>query len=227
MVFVACLKLAAFIGVGVRVPSLAPKNIFNRVLTPIPCVSTIDTSTKSTRICDAPINKPVSSKMQKQEIIQSVQKYIELANQKFNCNLPIPPVEFTTRGKCAGKAYRIGKLQFNSVIAANATAAGQDFNNTISHEISHLVQFKLYPFSKSHGSEFKKIHRLLGGTGETYHRYSVEGVTGLHKKYEWVCDCRTHLVGSVKHKRMYTGFQVGIKFRCSGCKTVVLPKNEF
>lgn len=172
-------------------------------------------------------NTSVSSKMQKQEILQSVEKYIKIANERFNVNLSVPPVEFTTRGKCAGKAYSIGKLQFNTVIAQNATEAGQDFNNTVSHEVAHLVQFKLYPRSKPHGVEFKRIHRMLGGTGDTYHRYSVQGVTGLRKKYQWVCDCRTHEVGEVKNKRMMTGFELGIKFRCSGCKSVVLPKNEF
>lgn len=165
--------------------------------------------------------------MQKQEILQSVEKYIKIANEKFNCNLSVPPVEFTTRGKCAGRAYRVGKLQFNSVIAQNATQAGQDFNNTVSHEVAHLVQFKLYPYSKPHGTEFKKIHKMLGGTGETCHRYSVQGVTGLRKTFPWVCSCKTHEVSSVKNKNMLQGMEFGMKFRCSRCKSVVLPKNEF
>lgn len=167
--------------------------------------------------------------MQVQQILQKFDELFQVAQQKYpQANLKKPAVVFTTKGKAAGRAWKNGsKVEFNTIIAKNATETNQDFTNTISHELAHIVQYALNPQSKPHGVEFKKIHRSLGGTGETYHQYSVQGVTGLRtvKRYSWVCDCKTHEVTAHKNKKMLGGMQWGCFYRCSACGSKVLPKD--
>lgn len=167
--------------------------------------------------------------MQVQQILQKFDELFQVAQHKYpQANLKKPAVVFSTKGKSAGRAWKdCSKVEFNTIIAKNATEAGQDFTNTISHELAHIVQYALNPRSKPHGVEFKMIHRSLGGTGETYHQYSVQGVTGIRnvKKYSWVCNCNTHEISAQKNASMLKGMQRGSCYTCLVCKTKVLPKH--
>ena len=52
-------------------------------------------------------------------------------------------VGFYEKGVSAGKAWRVGnKVEFNIVLAEENAS---EFDNTIIHEIAHLVTYQVYP----------------------------------------------------------------------------------
>lgn len=176
--------------------------------------------------------QPQRFKMQKEEILKAVQELYTAACDIFPeyKGFPRPVVKFTTRGTSAGKAgftFRDNSnfLQFNTAIAQNA---GEDFMNTISHEMAHVVSYCLYRerfMNKAimpHGTEFKRIHRMLGGNGERCHTYNIEGVTGIQKRHQWKCNCRVFNVSTTKSTNMIKKINLGTIYRCQDCKSTVV-----
>jgi SprT protein len=170
--------------------------------------------------------------MQKQDILKAYEEVYNKACELFPeyRSFPKPTVKFTTRGTSAGKAgftFRDNSnfLQFNTAIANNA---GEDFLNTIQHEVAHLVSYCLYRKRflmekiQAHGTEFKRIHKMLGGTGERTHNYSIEGVTGIQQRHKWKCDCRTYEVSTRKNNIMLQKMSYGAVYRCGSCKVPVV-----
>lgn len=108
-------------------------------------------------------------------------------------NYTQPYVEYFSKGVKAGQAnIRTNKVLFNEVLAVEN---GEAFDDTISHEVAHIVQYHLYPRSQPHGAEFKRIHRALGGTGNTYHSYNVASVKRYRKGSKvFTCGCNRKIV---------------------------------
>lgn len=167
--------------------------------------------------------------MNKFEIIKAHNEIFQKAVETYGINVLIKPeVTFTTRSlRINGKCWRNGKrIDYN---LQNANLIGSEFVNTISHEIAHWVQFRLYPSSKPHGTEFKRIHKALGGTGE---RCSSYGKTeDLYKEkiqegkaFVYTCGCKKHFVSKVKHQNMQKKTKLGVDFYCKFCKGTVVYK---
>lgn len=133
--------------------------------------------------------------------------------------LGMPTVGFYYKGLTAGKAYWMqNKVEFNAVLAKENDGK---FFNTVIHEVAHLVQFKLHPYSKQHGPEFKRIFVSLGGNGECCHNYDTSSVsTGAHARvFEYKCACQSHKVSARKHSNMQ---RPGAKYVCKRCKQPVV-----
>lgn len=88
----------------------------------------------------------------------------------YNCgNLPKINV-VCEANNCAGFAYyNLSKgVEFNLIYFAEMSEA--DKIETIAHELSHVVCFKLFPAAKqAHGPEFRSIMSSIGMKGDTYH----------------------------------------------------------
>jgi SprT protein len=152
------------------------------------------------------------SVMNQTKIIELVQKYSKKVQQKYP-EFKEPKVEFFNTTKCAGKAYYLShKVSFNTVLAKDNP---DEFENTISHEIAHLVTKMIYPNAKQHhGPEFKKVHQWLGGTGSTYHQYDTSGVKVRKvKTYTYVCMCQKHKVSAKLHSLV----KQGNMYKCASC----------
>ena len=152
--------------------------------------------------------------MQKNQIIESVEKTVAKVNEMFpNLNFKKPTVEFFNRGKVSGRAYYAKHhLEFNEVLAMENA---EEFENTVIHEVAHLVVRKVYPFAKqAHGPEFRAVCRGLGGTGNTYHSYDVSTVARTMTKVVYECGCREHKISPQKHRKI----QMGAVYRCNTCK---------
>lgn len=104
-----------------------------------------------------------------------------------------PAVEYFSKGVKAGQAMiRLHKVRFNEVLAAEN---GEAFDDTISHEVAHIAQYIMHPRSQPHGAEFKRIHRALGGSGNTYHSYNVASVKRYRKGSKvFTCGCNRKIV---------------------------------
>lgn len=157
--------------------------------------------------------------MNKEQIIALVNKYTEKVQQKYP-EFRKPNVAFDVTGKCAGQArYLKHEVSFNLILARDNS---EEFENTVSHEIAHLLTKVLYPNAKqAHGPEFKRVHRWMGGTGNTYHSYDVSGVAKKRKTttYVYTCGCTEHTVTSIRHNKM----KAGALYKCNACKNRINP----
>lgn len=157
--------------------------------------------------------------MEKSQIVNEVYSVVQKANSLFKLDIKNPQVNFYTKGRAAGLAYRSGdRVEFNSVIAKENS---ESFKEVIIHEIAHIVTWKLYPYAKqSHGPEFRYICRVLGGTGNTYHNFSVENVSrkNVKTRYTYKCDCKTHDLTKKMHENIISSLR---KYSCKECKSLI------
>ncbi len=83
---------------------------------------------------------------------------------------PIPKVTFFAKGRTNGWAkYGSWEVKFNT---HNASQVPEEFRNTVSHEIAHMVDYALRGRS-GHDRIWKAIHRTLGGTGTRCSQYGI------------------------------------------------------
>lgn len=107
---------------------------------------------------------------------------IGIIRWEYNSNLPC---------KTAGLAYR-SKVAFDLNPRYVESHSEQLLNETVPHEIGHLVCFKVYPYAKQgHGPEFRYILRRLGypDAARTYHDYKRDDdpVKSRHPRYPVLC----------------------------------------
>lgn len=130
-------------------------------------------------------------------------------------------ISFDLRGKAAGKAS--GKRYADPVISNYSMKFNRDMltreafdhvlNNTVPHEIAHIVCFIRPELGKNHDSGWARVCRSLGGSANRTH--SEEVVFGKGTTYEYTTD-RGHKVRvSDKHHRY---LQAGGTLRYRGGK---------
>lgn len=124
-----------------------------------------------------------------------------------------PDVRFFNTSTTAGKASKMGNyVAYNTEIAR---VAGSAFENTIIHEIAHIVTFRLYPSAKPHGKEWKSIFVKLGGNGRRCYSYDITGSSVVKNRTKAKCSCKTHLITTQKVNKM----KKGVTYTCKLCKT--------
>jgi len=84
--------------------------------------------------------------MNKQQIFEYCTNHIKAIQDKYP-QFKTPSITYFDRSRCAGKAnYRTHTVMFNTEIAQ----ANTGFENTITHELAHLLTKMLYPNAKQH-----------------------------------------------------------------------------
>ena len=154
-------------------------------------------------------------------IKQNASKVFDQYNQIFSDNkIEIDEIKFkfNLRGAVAGRAFYQGReLSFNLILAKDNLT---DFlNSTVPHEVAHLFQRKIYPYSKPHGKEWKKIMQLGGYNQMRCHSYDTSTVKKVQtKKYEYGCKCfMRHLLTKNRHSRILNGS----KYFCNVCHSEI------
>lgn len=152
--------------------------------------------------------------MNQQQILESFNKHWAIACSMYNIPLESKPrVEFFNRGTTSGKASRKGNMvAYNTEIAG---IVGSKFENTIVHEIAHIVAFKRNPFIQPHGKEWKSVFLNLGGNGERCHNYDLTGTTIMKNRTEAKCNCKTHLITQQRVNKI----KKGVIYSCTLCKS--------
>lgn len=157
--------------------------------------------------------------MNEQKILELFEKHWENAyvvfgleskpiNQRFT-----PDVMFYNKGVAAGKACAWGRyVKYNTEIAR---VAGDAFENTIIHEIAHIITTRLYPRASAHGREWKVVFQKLGGNGQRCHNYDLAGTTIAANRIEATCSCKTHHISKIVANRM----KKGAGYTCRVCKS--------
>lgn len=157
-------------------------------------------------------------------IIGKVEEVTVAANTIWpNLYMPQPTIGWFHTTTTAGKAYYLQhKVTFNEVIARNNFSK---FDQTVIHEVAHLVTKRLYPSAKPHGREWKYVMHCLGGKPERCHRYDVTEIKAQRakrvpsRKYVYTCACnKDHLIAGQRHNNIKAGTK---SFFCKTCKATI------
>lgn len=152
---------------------------------------------------------------QRQQIIEKCRQVMALAEQLFNVDMQGVDIRFDLKGRAAGMACRRGGhyyMRFNHDMLTRE-AFEHVLNNTVPHEVAHIVCFKNPNLGRNHDYGWARVCRQLGGTGDRTH--SEEVVYGKGYTYEYTTD-RGHKVrvGDNHHKKI----QMGVVFTWRGGK---------
>ena len=168
----------------------------------------------------------------KQQVRQAVKELIVKGNELFPRG-KIKYNELEIRFSLYG-ASRLGyanwskrKLNFHKVLAETNT--DEYIGDTVIHEVAHLYQRHIYPYSKSHGREFKRICKALGGNGSTTSNMNVKGLGKMKTRYIYecpVCGAQVNLTQYKHNKQEQTRRYVHSK--CNRyCEPLVWTGNKF
>jgi len=156
----------------------------------------------------------------KKEIIETADTYLDLAKEKFTNNIKLQNTKikygFSLKGKVAGVAYtRRPEVRYNLVIASKSENKNQFLNQTVPHEVAHVVVSTVFPFAKAHGNEWKNVMKnVFGCEPARCHNMKTESARKT-RKFSYACKCGIpHIVGVVRHNRQRAGTS---NYICSKC----------
>lgn len=151
------------------------------------------------------MNEPTRS-----EVEQKCHDLIAKGNALFGTNVKLASIGWDLRGRAAGMAKRSGlvySVRFN--LEAKRLDPTHFFNETVPHEIAHLIVFELTLTGRSrdrgHGRDFKRVCRALGGTGARCHNIALTKARTV-KKHKYILPSgRVIEVTSIMHGKIQKG----------------------
>lgn len=116
--------------------------------------------------------------------------YAEIANKTMGCDIPIPvKMDFNLCNempKAAGRASDIMLVEINMILFEDNIL--HILNDTIPHEIGHLVQFKKFDLKgasvQGHGAEWQEVMRRLGKVPMKKHTLDVTRAVAHSKAWK-------------------------------------------
>lgn len=143
---------------------------------------------------------------QAQQIIERCKKAFEIAERLYGVDMSNVAIRFDLKGRAAGQAYRRSGqygMRFNRDMLTRE-AFDHVLNNTVPHEVAHLVCFMSPVLGQNHDSGWQRICISLGGTGKRGHPEEV--VYGKGTTYEYITDRGQKVrVGDRHHKHIQAG----------------------
>lgn len=101
------------------------------------------------------------------------------------------------------------------------------FNDTIPHEMAHLIAFIVYK-ERGHGPAWKNTMKRLGYEPTRCHSMDVSETKRKMTLQRWVykCGCpgKIHYLTSSAHSSILGGMK---NYRCQGCRGLVINQNLF
>ena len=150
----------------------------------------------------------------KHEFIRKVRECQELARQKFpefNLTDEQLPIVFVAKGRNAGmarwKRNFDGSMTYNVEFNIEAITNHWDdmTEDTIAHEMAHIVDFVIHGKNNGHNLLWKRIARKLGCSGERTHNYEVTKARRT-TKHIYVASCGTEVkLGTQRHNKVRRG----------------------
>ena len=169
------------------------------------------------------------SEQQQQLVIAQTHHYIELAAQLFGIKTKAIEINFKLKGKAAGMYRtrgRFGKvkreIRYNTFIFAKYFE--DNLNTTVPHEVAHYVSDIAYGLKniKPHGAEWKNIMAAFGADASVTADYDLSGIPRRKiTTHTYLCQCRVHELGPVRHKRISSGRN---QYYCRYCKQVLVSR---
>lgn len=142
-----------------------------------------------------------------QAVIARCKELFEKVEQKWpHLNMKNVGIRFDLRGRAAGMAcYRPGQafIRFNTDMLGRE-AFDHLINNTVPHEIAHIVCFMDPRLGSNHDSGWQDVCTALGGNGARCHKEEV--VYGKGHTYEYLTDAGHKVrIGDRHHKHVQGG----------------------
>lgn len=166
--------------------------------------------------------------MTKQEaakiILERTGEYCLKAYQIYGVRIE-PTVLFDLKGRTMGIAnHRDCVLRFN-LTALNVDGGWKHLlEETVPHEVAHLVQYAIGPKDRKtnppHGKIWKGVMRQFGHKPEVYHSIDLPPAR-VRRTFEYLCGCKTHTISSVIHNRI----KKGNSYRCRDCREVIMENS--
>jgi len=145
-----------------------------------------------------------------------------------SANLDIPTWKWNPMGRTAGRAHYLGNLvELNPDFINNHL--DELINQTLPHEIAHLVSVKVYglQLGRGHGRFWKSVMYALSPLDvevRRCHDYSLEGVSKIRPRpYEYVCHCKDKTFSLTAN--IHGKIQRGQKRFCTRCKATIILKS--
>ena len=128
------------------------------------------------------------------EFRKHVYKCLDKAHELYNIYDIFPKenigIKFYTKGEVAGTASykKCGDKLVHMQLSFNATFIQSDWNylvnDTIPHEVAHLVTYCLYNDNIYHSQKWIDICIALGGSGNRFHSIKVDKKKSLFYQYD-------------------------------------------
>ena len=151
------------------------------------------------------------------QIRQRCAEVFENARKLYGVSLQNVQIRFDLRGRTAGMAgyntvggYRRYYLRFNVDMIANSSF-NHIINDTVPHEIAHLVCYENPRFGDNHNAGWRRVCKQLGGTGERCHREEVSYANGLSYQYV-TSNGRTVVLSQIRHNKIQKGVVYRFKY---------------
>ena len=154
--------------------------------------------------------------LRKQEFIGLVRECFRKAQQEFpsfTLNMWDVPIVFFARGRTAGWAkYKNvdGSMVYNLEFNINAIQLDWDdmTQDTIPHEIAHIVDRFVNLKSNNHNARWRRIARTLGCTGKRCHSIPTERARkrAPKRRVQYIADCGSEIwVTMTIHNKIQRG----------------------
>ena len=160
-------------------------------------------------------------------VIEATRQWIRRAEGIWQLELPMLPVLFDLRGRCAGM-YRIrGRervIRYNPWLFARYPE--DNLAVTIPHEVAHYTVDRLHGHRRvrPHGIEWREVMRAFGVDA----RASVsQDLTGIplrrQRRHAYRCACMVHQLTTRRHHRV---IRDGARYVCRRCGSVLEPGSQ-
>jgi SprT protein len=137
---------------------------------------------------------------------------------------PQPELRFDLTGRSAGQVRfapgRSPVIRFNLAIAAEHPEAFID--QTVPHEVAHLVTTTCFPGARPHGPEWRSVMGSFGWhDAPRCHSFTVpQAQVRSQRRWRYACGCRVHELSTTRHYRVEAG---RAEYLCRHCGTPLRP----
>jgi SprT protein len=167
------------------------------------------------------------SSTQQEYIEQKTTEWLDLARSLWNRDFTEIPVIFDLRGKTSGmyvvrghwKNHKEQKIRYNPAIFARHFE--ESCATTIPHEVAHHICYELHgKKAKPHGMEWREIMHAFGVPAETTCKLDLSDIPQKQfKRFEYICNCGSHQLTSVRHNRIKRGQS---RYACPKCHQLLV-----
>lgn len=124
------------------------------------------------------------------------------------------------RGKAAGQvvwAQGETRIRYNLALAKHQPEAF--IQQTVPHEVAHVVTRLLYPKARPHGPEWRRVMAHLGiADVQRCHNFAVAPPSHSQRRWPYRCSCRDHQLSATRHNRILRGER---NYLCRHCGSLL------
>lgn len=153
--------------------------------------------------------------------LEAVEYWVNAANRIFagrdRMPMPLPECRFDLQGTCAGQACFPGSSSSPAYMRINTDLLERYpvriIQQTVPHEVAHLVQRRIWGACQAHGREWKSVMVAFGKKPERTHDLTVKPYNASDTPFVCGCEDRAHYL-SDKH---LTVIAKGGTLSCNRC----------